>query len=86
MTSKNTHFAAALKIPNIRLFIGFIGFFALASRALAVVIGFQIYKITHSPLALGWLGLIEAIPALSLVLFGGYANIAGCKSNPRTLA
>ncbi len=64
---------AALKITDVRLFIGSTGFFTLASRALAVVIGFQIYKITHSALALGWLGLIEAIPAISLVLFGGYA-------------
>ncbi len=66
------HFASALKIRDIRFFIGSIGFFTLAGRALAVVIGFQIYKITHSALALGWLGLIEAIPALSLTLFGGY--------------
>ena len=66
------HFAAALKIPDIRFFIGSVGFFTLASRALAVVIGFQVYKITHSAMALGWLGLIEAIPALSLVLIGGY--------------
>lgn len=65
-------FWAALQIADIRLFIGSVGFFTLASRALAVVIGFQIYKITHNPLALGWLGLVEAIPALSLVLFGGY--------------
>lgn len=62
----------ALKVPEIRLFLGAIGFFTLAGRALAVVIGFQIYKITGSTLALGWLGLVEAIPALSLVLFGGY--------------
>ncbi|MBF0331597.1 MAG: MFS transporter [Candidatus Omnitrophica bacterium] len=66
------HFSEALKIPDIRLFIGSVGFFTLASRALAVVIGFQIYRITHSALALGWLGLIEAIPTLSLVLIGGY--------------
>lgn len=65
-------FLAALKIPDVRFFIGSVGFFTLASRALAVVIGFQIYKMTHNPLALGWLGLVEAIPALSLVLFGGY--------------
>ena len=64
---------AALKIPDIRFFIGSVAFFTLASRALAVVIGFQIYQITHNALALGWLGLVEAIPALSLVLFGGYA-------------
>jgi MFS family permease len=49
-----------------------VGFFTLGSRSLAVIIGFQIYKITHSALCLGWLGLVEAIPALSLVLIGGY--------------
>ncbi len=62
----------ALKLPEIRYFIGSTAFFTLANRALAVVIGFQIYKLTHSPLALGWLGLVEAIPAISLSLFGGY--------------
>src|ERR1700733_5362756 len=66
------HFTTALKNPDIRYWIGSVGFFTLASRALAVVIGFQIYKITHSAMALGWLGLVEAIPALSLVLIGGY--------------
>ncbi len=66
------NFADALKIPNIRFFLGSVGSFTLASRALAVVIGFQIYQLTHNPLNLGWLGLIEALPALSLVLFGGY--------------
>lgn len=63
---------AALKVTQVRLFIGAVGSFTLASRALAVVIAFQIYKITHSPLALGWLGLIEAIPAISIAPFGGY--------------
>ena len=65
-------FTDALTIAEIRLFIGSVGCFTLASRALAVVIGFQIYRMTRSPLALGWLGLIEAIPTLSLVLIGGY--------------
>jgi hypothetical protein len=66
------HFHRRPKNPDIRFWIGSVGFFTLGSRALAVVIGFQIYKITHSALALGWLGLVEAIPALSLVLIGGY--------------
>lgn len=39
---------------------------------MAVVIGFQIYKITNSALSLGWLGLVEAIPAISIAPFGGY--------------
>ena len=64
---------AALMVKDIQLFIGSVSFFTLASRSLAVVIGFQIYQLTKSPFALGWLGLIEAIPAISLVLFGGYA-------------
>ncbi len=67
------HFTDALKIANVRYFIGAVAFFTLASRALLVIIGFQVYHITKSALALGWLGLVEAIPALSLVLFGGYA-------------
>lgn len=65
-------FLDALQIREVRLFLGSTAFFTLGSRALAVVIGFQIYRITRNPLFLGWLGLIEAIPALSLVLFGGY--------------
>ena len=64
------HPFAALKFPEIRYFIGSMAFFTLANRALAVIIGFQIYKLTHSALALGILGLVEAIPAISLSLFG----------------
>ncbi|MGH2464522.1 MAG: MFS transporter [Candidatus Limnocylindrales bacterium] len=45
---------------------------SLAISALATVVAFQTYQITHDALALGWLGLVEAIPALSLVLFGGH--------------
>jgi len=70
--NKSHDFRDALKVADIRLFIGSVGFFTLASRALAVVIGFQIYKITHNPLSLGWLGLVEAIPAISIAPFGGY--------------
>lgn len=44
----------------------------LASRGLAMVVGFQVFAITGSELSLGLLGLIEAIPALSLALYGGH--------------
>lgn len=70
--NEQQNFSDALKVPDIRLFTGSVGFFSLAGRALAVVIGFQIYQITHSALSLGWLGLIEAIPAISISPFGGY--------------
>ncbi len=44
----------------------------LALSALATVVGYQVYLLTRSPLALGWLGLVEAIPAISLSLYGGH--------------
>lgn len=42
------------------------------NRALAVVLGFTIYDLTGSKLAIGYLGLVEAIPSLSLALYGGH--------------
>ncbi len=44
----------------------------LASSALTVLLGFQVYTLTRNPLDLGWLGLAEAVPAIGLVLFGGH--------------
>jgi MFS family permease len=44
----------------------------LAGQALLLVVRFQVYEISKSPLSLGMLGLVEAIPALSLVLLGGH--------------
>jgi hypothetical protein len=43
----------------------------LAMAGLTTAVAFQTYEVTRDPLALGWLGLVEAIPALSLVLLGG---------------
>lgn len=71
--SQPRHFADSLKIAEVRLFIVSVAFFTLASRAVLVIIGFQIYRITRAPAALGLLGLVEAVPAISLVLFGGHA-------------
>ena len=45
---------------------------SLATSAIATVVGFQVWELTHDPLALGLLGLVEAIPALGLVIFGGH--------------
>ena len=45
---------------------------SLGASALATVIAFQTYEVTGDPLALGLLGLVEAIPALGLMLIGGH--------------
>ena len=61
-----------LALGEFRSLLGARGTNALAMSALVTVVAFQTYDITRDPLALGWLGLVEAIPALSLVLFGGH--------------
>ena len=63
---------AALRVGEIRLMLLASGCAGLANRALAVVVGYQVYALTKSPLMLGLLGLIEAIPAISLSLYGGH--------------
>lgn len=44
----------------------------LGASAITVLLGFQIYELTHNTLDLAWLGLLEAIPGISLVLYGGH--------------
>ncbi len=38
----------------------------------AVIVGWQIYELTHDALSLGMIGLAEAIPFLSVALFAGH--------------
>lgn len=61
-----------LQLPEFRFLLAERLASALAGVGFATLIGYQLYKLTGDPLALGWLGLIEAIPALSLSLIGGY--------------
>ena len=63
---------AVLRLPEFRFLLCANGLSTLGGRALAVVIGYQIYHLTKNPLYLGLLGLFEAIPAISLALFGGH--------------
>lgn len=46
--------------------------FTLAVQMQAVVVGWRVYDLTQDPLSLGFVGLAEAIPALSLALYAGY--------------
>lgn len=46
------------------------GIFAL--QAQAVIVGWQVYTLTHDPLMLGLVGLVEAVPAIVFALFAGH--------------
>jgi MFS family permease len=63
---------ALLSIPEVRALLGARGLAALGMSAIATVVAFQVWELTGEPLALGILGLVEAIPALGLMLFGGH--------------
>jgi len=63
---------AALRYKEFRSYLGLRFFFTLAYQMQAVIIGFHIYHLTKDPLALGLVGLCEAIPAISVALYGGY--------------
>ncbi len=47
-------------------------FFSFAVQMQVIVLGWRMYELTHDPLHLGLIGLVEAIPALSLALIAGY--------------
>lgn len=62
----------SVKLPN-RFYMMLAARFALylGLSAQYILMGWQMYEWTSSPLAIGYLGLCEALPALSLMLFSG---------------
>lgn len=63
---------AALRFPEFRNFTIARLFITIASQIQAVIVGWQIYEITKDPLSLGMIGLAEAIPSISVLLFAGH--------------
>ncbi len=61
-----------LSQPEFRRFL--IGRFSvsLAVQVQVVLVQWQVYRVTGDPLALGLIGLLEAVPSLAVVLFGGH--------------
>ena len=63
---------AALRFPEFRAYLLMRFFLTFGYQIQAVVIGWYIYHLTKDPLSLGMIGLSEAIPAISIALYGGY--------------
>lgn len=63
---------APLQIPEFRFFLTGRFIFIFGLRMTTTVIGWWVYTLTNSPLALGMVGLSEVIPALSLALYAGH--------------
>ncbi|WP_316769798.1 MFS transporter [Pedobacter frigiditerrae] len=63
---------ASLRYREFRSYLGMRFFFTFAYQMQAIIIGAHIYHLTRDPLALAFIGLSEAIPAISIALYGGY--------------
>jgi len=63
---------AALRYKDFRTYLGMRFFFTFAYQMQTTVLGFYIYQITHSKVAIAFVGLSEAIPAVGIALYGGY--------------
>lgn len=62
----------SLRYPEFRYFVSISFLLTMAQLIQEVVIGYELYRITHDPLAIGIVGLVEAIPFIGLSLFGGH--------------
>ncbi len=63
---------ASLKIKDFKLFAiaRFVLTFSIQMQS--VIVGWQIYQLTHSALSLGLVGLAEVLPFFSVTLFAGH--------------
>ena len=64
--------AAAFRLPNFRRYIVGLLAFTMAVQIQGTVVGWQIYELTHDKLALGLIGLAEALPFIGAALYAGH--------------
>jgi MFS family permease len=60
------------RLPNFRLLFISRVLTSMALQSQAVIVGWQVYSLSHSPLLLGLIGLTEAVPAIANAFFAGH--------------
>jgi MFS family permease len=63
---------AVLRLRDFRLFISYRFFITVAIQMQSLIVGWQMYELTRDPLALGLIGLAEAIPFMAVALYSGH--------------
>jgi len=63
---------AALRVRDFRWFIASVFTQTLGTQIQGVVVGWQVYSQTRSPLSLGLIGLAEAVPFIAVALYAGH--------------
>lgn len=64
----------ALRHPEFARFMAGMACIFLGALIQSTVVGWQVYQLTHDVMALGYVGLAEAIPFLALTLLGGWVS------------
>ena len=72
MTAPPTGPYAALRHGNFLRYIVGLFAFTMAVQIQGTVVGWQIYELTHDKLALGLIGLAEALPFITFALYAGH--------------
>jgi MFS family permease len=68
----STNYTEVFKISSFPSYLLARFFLHLAKSMKALVVSWQVYELTKDPLALGYLGLAEALPYLTVVLWAGH--------------
>jgi MFS family permease len=63
---------AVIHVRNFRFYLLYRIFMTMASLMQSVIVGWQIYDLSHNVLWLGFIGLAEVIPQVSISLFAGH--------------
>lgn len=63
---------AVMHIRNFRYYLGFRSLMTMATLMQSVIVGWQIYEISHNVLWLGFIGLTEVVPQIGISLFAGH--------------
>ncbi|WP_052323848.1 MFS transporter [Flavihumibacter sp. ZG627] len=63
---------ASIRLPEFRFLMAGRFLFIMALRMMSTLVGWWLYELTNDPLAMGLVGLAEAIPAISLALYAGH--------------
>ena len=63
---------ASLQNADFRRILLAHGTLTLAREAQIVVVGWQVFQLTHDPLSLGLIGLAEALPFIAVALYAGH--------------
>jgi MFS family permease len=74
---------AVFRIRNFRLYVSAVIMVTLATMIQGTIVGWQVYDLTHDPLALGLIGLAEAVPYIVMSLYAGHV---ADQHNRRTVA